>query len=260
MPADVLATVERFDFDDLPSEYGRIEVWEHPHPDHVYAAGSDFAYGIEGKDYDTCCVLDITVKPIRQVAEAHVHLGERFDRLLFAMVSYYNEAFLCGERQVGLWALRALLSEYGHTWLFYDRDEEAKGRKLTDKLGYWRGSMAGDVTIPNLRRALRAGEIALRSRPTIEQLSRLQYAPRRVGQDPSEAMDRDLGIKLKGGGSPDLVMALAYAWHAARELPKFPRPPRRYHPRSLGAILGHEVLDNPPEPDMKSWRQRRRRR
>lgn len=253
IPYEKLARARRIRFEDLTHDYGRVEVYEHPQPGHLYALGSDHALGLDGKDFDTCCVLDTSVKPMRQVAEAHVHLGPQFDRVLYAMCVYYNEGFLCGERQVGLNVLRSVLT-LGHAWLYYERDEDAKTRKLTDVLGYWRGT--ADVCIPNLRRALKNGEILIRSRSLLDELQRLRFAPRRKSQDPDEAIDKDLGIELKGGGSPDLVMSLSYAYNAARDMPKYERPPRRYPDRSLGAILEHHIIDNPPEPEPR----RRRRR
>lgn len=260
LPAEELARFSRFDFDPVPAEFGRVEVWEPPVPGDVYAIGADFALGLEGRDYDAACVVNTSVRPIRQVAECHVHLGEQFDRLLWPLIQFYNEAFLCGERQCGLAVMRSLLGTYGHAWMYYDRSEESRSRKITDKLGYWRGT--GDICVPNLRRALYQHELVLRSRPTIDQLRRLQYAPKTAGMDPREAQDKHLGIRLKGGGSPDLVMACAYAWHGAREIPKFDRPARRYADRSLGAILGHDLLENPIDPKTagKTWRARRRGR
>lgn len=251
---ELLPDARRIAFEDLATDVGRVEIYEHPQPGHLYALGSDHALGLQGKDYDTFVVLDVTVRPVREVAEAHVHLGQQFDRLLYAACVYYNEGFLCGERQFGLPVLRSVL-ELGHTWLYYERDEDARSRPLTDTLGYWRGT--ADICIPNLRRALKNRELVIRSRTLLEQLSRLQFTPRRKGQDPDSALDADLVMKLKGGGSPDLVMALAYAWNAARNMPRFERPERRYPERSLGTILQHHILD---ETETETPRRRRKRR
>lgn len=256
MRPEDLARVQRFGFDPVPASYGRIEIWEPPQPQRQYVAGADFALGLEGRDYDAAIVLDISATPARQVAEAHVHLGERFDRVLFALLTHYNDAFLVGERQVGLPILRSLLFTYGYGHMYYDRDEASRSRSMGDKLGYWRST--GDVCIPNLRRALAQQQIIVRSSTTIEQLGRLQYAPKTGGIDPREAMDRHMGIRLRGGGSPDLVMALGYAWHAAGEVPKFDNPKRKYAPRSLGDVLGHALIDAPP-PE-QGWKARRPRR
>lgn len=260
MPADLLAKVSRFKFEPVPAQFGRIEIYERPHKDHIYSVGADFALGLEGRDFDAACVLDLSVSPIRQVAEVHVHLGEAFDRLLYPLLTYYNEAFLCGERQFGLAVMRSLLNTYGHAWMYYDRSEESRSRRMTDKLGYWRGT--GDVCIPNLRRALAQKEIVIRSKTLLGQLRGLQYAAKSTGMDNSDVQDKHLGIRLKGGGSPDLVMGLGYAWHGARECPKYDRPGLRYAQGTLGHILGHEILDNPVKAqDAKAYfRSRRNRR
>ena len=242
LPAETLALVPRFKFEEQgPADFGRIEIYEEPDPEGMYGIGADFALGLENRDWDTAVALRMDVTPVRQVAEVQVHLGEQFDRVLWPLIVYYNEGFLCGERQFGLGVMRSILNTYGHGWMYYDRDEETRSRRITDKLGYWRST--GDVCIPHLRRALMQQQIVIRSRELLRQLRNLQYAPKSNAIDSRDALDKHMGIKLKGGGSPDLVMALAYAWHGCEECPKFERPVRRYAPGSLGEILGHELLD-----------------
>ena len=260
LSAERLSRVAGWQFDlmgDLEELGGRIEMWEDVDPEGLYVMGADFALGIEGRDYDTGTTLRVDVRPYRQVCEAQGHWGPAFERVLFAMGMYYNEAFLLGERQFGLDRLRALL-ELGYGWMYYDRDEEAKSRKIKDKLGYWRGTH--DICVPNLRRAFLHHEIIVRSRPTIDQLRKLQYAPKSTGMDRDAAQDKDLGIKLSGGGSPDLVMDLAYAYHAAGERQHFPKPVPKYKPGSFGDVLKHSDLYEPDQRDRKGWRERRKAR
>lgn len=233
---------------------GRIDLWEDYDPECLYAMGADFAKGIQGKDFDAACLVNISVDPIRQVAEAAGHWGPSFERVLLAMGSYFGGAFILGERQEGLDRLRALLNDYGYGYLYYDRSEEARGRKITDKLGYWRGT--NDIAIPKLRRAVREHRLIIRSPETLRQLRKVQYAPR-TSIEPDDAMDKHLAIRLAGKGSPDLVMAAAYAWHGAGECAKFEKPPPRYRPGTLGDILQHSKLTGPP-PETQSWRERRR--
>lgn len=269
MPSSALFTIDLNDlgligtwafdpFGDTEDLGGTIELWEEPEPEGVYVIGADFALGLEGRDDDAGTVLRCDVTPVRQVCELCGTWGPSFDRILFATACFYNEAFILGERQVGLNVLRSILDALGYGHLYYDRSEEARSRKISDKLGYWRGEH--DICIPNLRRALRAHKILIRSRPTLEQLRKLQYAPRRTSIEPIDALDRDLGIKLAGGGSPDRVMGLSYAWHAVAEAPKFEKPTPRFRKGSLGDILGHELLYRDPKREAGTWRQRREKR
>ena len=98
-----------FAFADQVEEPGlRVEIYEDPDPQHVYCLGFDAAYGLEGRDCDAICVLDKDTNPVRQVAEVQGHLGEKLDRIVYALARLYNDAFVVGERQVGLPTLRRL--------------------------------------------------------------------------------------------------------------------------------------------------------
>lgn len=254
-PVDRIADTGRWFFDawgDLGEIGGRIETWEHPEPEDEFVIGADFALGLQNSDFDTACVLKTNANPPRQVAELQGHWGPDFDRLLFATGVYYNEAFILGERQFGLDRLRSLLNDFGYGNLYYDRAEESRSRPLTDKLGYWRGT--NDVCVPKLRRAIRHHELIVRSRTTIDQMRKLEYAPRTAAQV-DNPQDKYFGIRLAGGGSPDLVMALAYAWHAVAEAPLFDRVVPRYRKGSLGDVLEHRKLY---EPEEEPSRRRRR--
>lgn len=221
---------------------GRFEVFEPPKPGHRYGAGADFALGLEGRDYDTLCILDLDTDPIEQVAEAEGHWGQDFDRILFPALTWYHHAFLVGEAQGGgLAVLQRLWRDYGYAWLYFNRGEGYRSRPVSQKLGYWR--TAADPFLPNFRKAIIEKSILLRSRPLLRQMGRLQYRPRTSAVVPEEALDKHLDIKLAGGGSPDLVMAAVLAWAAVTERGKFDLPKPRFAPGSLGAILGHEEIE-----------------
>lgn len=259
-----LAAIVAFDFDPglaAPSdpEVGRLEMWEPPVPGDLYVVGSDFAKGLVGRDFDAAIVLNASCNPVRQVFEAHGHWGpELYDKVLYCILRFYD-AFLCGERQEGLTVMRRLLSDFGYAWMYYDRREESRSRRLTDKLGYWKPT--GDVTLPNLRRAVRSDEIIIRSRLTRDQMDRLQYKPKTT-VEPSEAQDKHMEIALAGGGSPDLVIAAALAWHATGEVAHFDKPAApKIIPGSNADILGHDELFFDPDPHQlpRSGRREQRR-
>lgn len=219
---------------------GRVEVWEEPQRGEEFCVGADFAYGIPGRDYDAAVVFRRGPLPIRQVAEVHGHWGEVFDKILYALCRYYNDAYLLGERQVGLASLSRLYHEYGYMHMFGDRDESSKNRRRLKTLGYHQGT--GDVTLPKFRRAVRDRHVILRSRTLIEQMGKLQFRAR-GSMDSMEAVDADMKIKLAGGGSPDLVRAASYGWHALAEVPWAEKVVPKYAPNTLGAMLGHDVFE-----------------
>lgn len=248
-PIDLYAlpteTLKRREFRFAPVVFpkGALRVWKDPEPDHTYAIGADFAYGIEGRDYDAACVLDITARPFVQVAELYGHWGEQFDRPLFALARWFNDAFLMGERQVGLPTLRRLYREYDYRYLYYQRDEAAKSSPVTDKLGWPR--VGNDITTREFRRAVIDRSVVLRSRRTVDQMRRVVwFSPREMQQRAERGRDEALQIKLQGGGSPDLTIAAMYAYYAAAfETVHFPKPPKPYPEDTLGAILGHNERD-----------------
>ena len=185
------------------------------------------------------------------MAELHGHWGERFDRPLFALMRFYGNAFLLGERQYGLPILRALNDEYGYNWLWHERDFKTKGKRLKDALGWPKtGKRARDPLLRGFRLGIRNKDIWIRSEAMLGQLGSLQFASA-TKKEPEELVDDDLDIKIQGGGSPDLIMSGMYAYHALSEMPKFEKPDMEYEPGTLGEILGHAALE--AEPDHKLY-------
>lgn len=228
----------------------RISIYEEPHPAKLYAIGADFGLGMDHSDKDTACVMHDDGTRRFQVAEVEGTLGEYADKVLYGLAMFYGGAFILGERQVGLPSLRRLLRDFGYGWLFYERDESKRNRPVSDKLGYFKkGNWTNDPALRALRLAIRQGDIAVRSKQLIDQLSKLQFKAR-TSIEPEDALDEDMKVKLAGGGSPDLVMACAYANHACDEVDHFPVIAPTYPEGSLGDILGHDEVfeDEPAQP------------
>lgn len=247
-PDQLLEAIE-FILEPDPIHGVRVSIYERPRPGVQYVIGADFALGIVGRDKDAFCVLDNTAARKVQVAEVEATLGEQADKLLFALAMYYNAGFIIGERQFGLPSLRRLLKEFAYGWLYYERDEAKRTRPVSDKLGYWKaGNWTSDPALRALRVAIRQGDIEIRSRPLVDQLSKLQFKAR-TSIEPEEAHDADMQVKLAGGGSPDLVMALAYAYHGCHEVDNFPQIAPRFAYGSAGDILDHAaVFGDEPQP------------
>lgn len=226
---------------DQTSRGGKIVVYERVTPGIDYGIGGDWAYGIRGRDRDSICVFGKFPSSrhekgyrVAQVCQIYGWWGERFHRVLYAVLRYYNTALLVGERQCGLASMRRLIDDYGYRRIYYDRAEERKGRDRRDILGIHRGR--NDVTLTNFRLAVAQGDVDLRSRELIEEMAALQWVSRTKEKSDSRTEDAKLVPKLTTGGSPDLVMSAVYAWHAARCLHLF-EPPEEREPDELPADM-----------------------
>jgi hypothetical protein len=226
----------------------RCSIYERPKPGRQYVIGADFALGIRGRDKDAFCVLDNTDARKVQVAEVEATLGELADKMLYGLAMFYGGAFIVGERQFGLPSLRRLLKDFGYGWLYYERDEAKRTRPVSDKLGYWKaGNWTSDPALRSLRVAIRQRDIEIRSKPLLDQLGKLQFRSKTT-INPEHAHDADMQVKLSGGGSPDLVMGLAYAYHGCHEVDNFPVVKPRYAAGTAGDILGHGSIFEEAEP------------
>lgn len=240
---------------------GFITVYEEPRADGLYVIGGDFAYGLQEGDRDAFVVFDREADPVREVGIAVGKFGEKADRILYAMHRYWSRAFICAERQVGMFSLRRLWDEYGVRDIYRPRREEKPGRRVIDSLGHPR--TANDMLLWKLRAAVREKKIELRSEIIVDEMGRVIWSDKTYDSTGERSRDEDLRVKLVGGGSPDLTMATAYAWLGCEEVHRFERGPQLYAKGTLGDILGHneEILREQAErtPVALSPRMKRRR-
>lgn len=248
----------RFELDHLADPSARIEIWEQPRSDWVCVLGGDTAFGIEGRDFDAACILCKYPGPLRQVGEIYGHFGDRFDRLIYAAARYFNDAFVLIERQtLGLAIMQRLLLEYRYQWIYYERRQEQRHRKPTDLLGH--PHTDNDLLLWHFRRAFLDRSILLRSRMLLAQMSRLQFRESTPLPTGDRREDRDLKVHLPGGGSPDLVMAAAYALFASTQVEHYPKPAPEIIPGTLGDLLGHGSTFDPEPNRSNSWIRKRAR-
>lgn len=238
---------------------GTVTVYEQPNPEASYCIGADFAYGLQGggdlrpRDLDTAVVWDNSARPRRQVAIAKGHWGSLFDRVLYSLALYYGQAFIVGERQVGLLALQRLWRDYKYPYLYYERAEDQRRRPVTEKLGH--PKTYADVVLERFRVAVTDHEIEMYSTDIIDEMTRMQYVnPTEIRQQVIRP-DEDLKVELLGGGSPDQVMGGMYGFWGCLERKHFDMPAKRFEFGTLGHDLGHNP---PPEPDARTWNHRKR--
>lgn len=254
---------KQFTLEPLVDEQLRVEIYEPPVENGVYAIGFDAAYGIPGRDCDAAAVLQKNVTPIRQVAEVQGWIGERWDRVMYALARWYNEAFIVGERQGGgIATLNRLWHDYGYRYVYYNRNQQAVIEPASNtrlELGHHR--VHDDVTLRDLRLAVLEDDLDLRSEQLIAQMARTEFREARsTVANPERREDAELKIKLAGGGSPDLVMALVYAWLGVREVALFPKPKEPYAPGTYGADFGHDELEGRQDPahQVATWGRRKK--
>lgn len=223
--------------------------------------GMDAALGIPGRDYDCLVVLDPRPTPegkIRQVGECHGHWGPRLPKVMYAAAMYWGESFIIGERQVGHFALDLLWNEYGYRNIYRERNKNNPAHPMALNLGHPR--VQDDVMMRRLREAVLENKLELRSEFLIDQMARCMFWSPHEKTTDDKSSDDGLKIKLQGGGSPDAVMALAYAYAAVAEMPMQPVKPKPYAPHTLGAALGHNEFEELEEDDGSggvSWNKRR---
>jgi hypothetical protein len=247
--------VKSYTFTAGPMPRGRVSVYEPPKRGTAgdlmdrYVIGHDSAYGLTDGDFDAAVVLSRNTG--RQVAEAEGRWGDvRWAEVLAGLYWYYGEAFLLGERQVGLPTMRRLYDEMGCTYQFFDRDDATPGRRHSDKLGHHRRK--GDLVIPRLRSAIAPHDEQMRRLPPtvrfvspelIRQLKVYQWRPRTSGVRLKDAHDEDLQCGAPEGDHDDLAMAAAYSVMALGEVARFPEPVKpKYAAGSAGLLLDHDSM------------------
>lgn len=244
---DEIVSLKSFELVEERDPRFTVRIYEKPKPGRIYAAGIDTALGITGKDRDTMIIMDRETWPYRVVAVVIAHLGESFHKIVYAMCRYYkSNVFLMVERaSMGLATLRTLRDLYGYTWMYYERVLDDVSKEPTNRLGYAKTKGASDPIVVSLRQAITQREILIPDEEIIDELSRCQFKAR-DSMERDESLDADMKIKLARGGSPDLMMALAYANYAVREVARFPQPEPVYKPGTLGKVLDHDEIKVKP--------------
>lgn len=237
-------------------------VYGEPQSHGMYSIGADFAYGLPGRDFDAMVVLDKSREhETGKVEEAGLllgHWGERADRVLYAAHRLWGEALIVGERQVGLMTLRKLWDEYACRRIYRPRDEAKSGRDPKDTLGYH--AAANDTAMARLRIAVAEQRIVIHSKMLVDQMRKMVFIDRSQATSGIRSPDEGLKMRLLGGGSPDMVKALAYAWLGCTELVHYEPPAPKIVRGTMADVLGYAKLDDDFAEDSHSgWGGRRSR-
>lgn len=214
-----------------PIPGGHITVFERPRRDTYYSMGLDFAYGLEGKDFDAGVIVD---GQGRQVLAVDGHWGERFIDVLWPILRWYKP-FVVGERQVGLPTLRRLW-DGGYVWMYFHKDGANRYEPSRDTLGHH--ASKGDLIIPRLQSAIRQGDVTIRDEPLRHECALFQFSPRSSTRAMEDARDVDLRWGAPTGEHDDRLMALAYAVQGLAWLPEFPMAEMKFKPQTFGHEFG----------------------
>lgn len=252
MSPQQLCAVRRFAIEDLPmGPNQRFAVFKRPHPKHAYVVGADFAHGMTDGDFDAAQVFDRNTTPWEQVAVLHGRWGEtRFHKLLYALLRLYNDAFLVGERQVGLATMRHLYDDYFYSYMYFEKDEGKGQKPITDRLGH--ATTANDITLTNLRRVIRDNpknpQLFIYDGPTLLEIEKMQWQAR--GAKTQQMMlagrtivpDHQLKASAPAKLHDDLVIASALALKGLECVGAFEDEKPAYAPGTFGHLDDPEAL------------------
>ena len=225
-------------------EHGRITMWEKPRRDHQYTIGFDAAYGLDDGDWDAIQVIDITEMPPRQVCAAWGHWGNHLAKVVYPIAKWYNDAYIIGERQVGHFALRTLNDELEYDELYRQRRMDTRTKVMSDRLGWPR--VGNDISLQTLRDAVDNGELIVRCSETLREMQRMVWERPEAGAQGGRRDNKIRGVMLRGGGSPDKVIALCYAIQAKDEIAK--ATPTRQRSRDDEWLNGPQPDDDDTDP------------
>ena len=149
-----------------------------------YVIGADVAMGVRNGDFSVAQVLD---SKKRQVAtwRGQVH-PDYFAEVLFALGTYYNEAFICVENNShGILTCSSLGKDMAYPHFYTEVQHDKITDRETVKLGFSTTAKTKPLIIDQLRAAMREGELELNDKTTIREM--LTYIVTESGAMEAEA-------------------------------------------------------------------------
>ena len=213
----------------VPRAAGRVRCWVHPdsQPEglpagivsvrRTFAGGNDVGEGVEASD-TTMVVLCGDSR--EQAAEWALNTITPTDagRLAVAVCRFYHGALACPVRKMhGLTMIRAMVDECGYGRLWRDQHVTTAAKVRTDQLGWPKGEASDEYLFGRMVDAIQYHRITIHSAELMRQLR--QYIYDEMGRITlSTLADTPVELRRRHG---DLAVALALAWRAASDLPRF---------------------------------------
>lgn len=185
-------------------EFMGWRIYQKPKPLHKYAIGVDVAEG-KGKDASCAQVIDCNTGELVANYWSPAIDEDNYAAEIYKAGYYYNRArVIVEENNSGHAVITNLSGAYSNSlrypYLYKRLEYDQYTKKKTKRIG-WRttGGNKG-ILISNLRAALRDGELVVRDKHTINELSTF-------------VVDEKTGkLGAKGSARDDRIMALALAW------------------------------------------------
>ena len=163
---------------------GELTTYINHDPGEQYVVGADVAMGVRNGDYSVAQILD---SKKRQVAtwRGQVH-PDYFAEVLYALGTYYNEAFICVENNShGILTCTRLGKDMAYPNFYTEVQHDKITDRETVKLGFSTTAKTKPLIIDQLRAAMREGEIELNDKTTIREM--LTYIVTESGAMEAEA-------------------------------------------------------------------------
>lgn len=164
-----------------------------------YVIGADVAMGVRNGDYSVAQILD---SKKRQVAiwRGHVH-PDYFAQVLYALGSFYNEAFICVENNShGILTCTRLGKDLAYPNFYTEVVMDKLTDRETIKLGFSTTAKTKPLVIDQLRASMREDELELNDKVTLREM--MSYIVTESG-----------AMQAEQGCFDDCVMSLALANH-----------------------------------------------
>lgn len=151
---------------------GFIRLWEEPEKGVPYVLGADTA----GDGTDRFTIHGIRNDTAVQVCEYENPVSEiLFVRQLWCLGMHYNRALIGMEINFGSYA-EIMLEQWGYPLLFRRQRYDDIRKELVDAFGFRTDTRTRPVMLANLRTVMTEHPDSVRSRRTLEQMLRFQYA------------------------------------------------------------------------------------
>jgi len=161
-----------------------------------YVIGADTSMGVGG-DYSVAQILDSKKRQVG-VWRGHVH-PDYFAEVLFALGTYFNDAFICVENNShGILTCTRLGKDMAYPNFYTEVKHDSITDRETVKLGWTTTSKSKPLLIDQLRAAVRENEIEINCKVTLREM--MTYVATETGQMTAES-----------GCHDDCVISLALA-------------------------------------------------